>query len=154
MLHDRRSAIQVSITTSASGCAERELTIFIPFTQLRLTQRSIAHAEWLCSGLPASIHVVRVMQVPYPLDLDHPAVAPDAVRSEMEALESELPLKVDLWYSRDWMDGFLRAIPDSSLVIVTYQRSWLFPNREERLARRLRLAGHRVSTFLEDKRCV
>lgn len=133
-----------------TGLPNPVLEIFIPFTTLHNAQRSVRHAEWLCSGLDAHLRILRVVEVPYPLDIDHPAVARDATREELEALESELPMTAAVWYSRDWAAGFLAALPASAMVILTYQRRLLM-TREEKLSRALKRAGHRVSMFLEEK---
>jgi hypothetical protein len=151
MLREMHGGAESPILASPRSSEQHKLNVFVPFTTERSARQSIAHAQWLCSGLDACIHIVRVVQVPYPLDLDRPAVSPEAFCAQMRVLECELPLRVDLWYSPDWTNGFLSAIPLHALVIVTFGRTWLFPSCEERLARALKRAGRRVSTFLEDK---
>lgn len=137
-------------TQRPEASPEYPLQIFIPFTTFENTQRSIEHAEQLCSGLSALIRIIRTQQVPYPLDLDHPAMAESTAQMEMSRLESGLPITAEMWLCRDSVSGLLKALPPSSLVILTYRRKLLL-TREERLGRALKRAGHRVSMFLQEK---
>jgi hypothetical protein len=46
-------------------------------------------------------------------------------------------------YTRDWLDGFRKALPPRSLVFLATKHRW-WPTREKRLARALLKAGHHV----------
>lgn len=124
----------------------------IPFTTVQNVQLAIRRAETLLAGLEGNLHVVRVIVVPYPLDVDRPAVSRELVQQELNQLQSDLPLTASLWFSREWIAGFAQALPASSLVVLAYRKT-LLPGREQKLARALKRGGHRVSIFQEDRSC-
>lgn len=124
------------------------LEVVIPFTTLQDAQRSVQDAEWLCSGLHASLRVIRVLAVPYPLDLDRPLISEAAAGAEMNRLRSDLPMRGEIWCCREWVAGFLSAIPARSLVILTCRTHWFF-SAEKNLCRALKKSGHRVFALRE-----
>jgi hypothetical protein len=129
--------------TSPDTAVSKPLEVFIPFANMRSAQASILQAERLCSGLNVSIRVVRVIQVPYPLALDQPAVACATTESQMAALRSSLPLRIEIWLSREPTQTLLETIPKDALVLLSHApRFWR--TQEEKLACALRKSGRQV----------
>lgn len=75
---------------STSPPAEEALTIAMPYATLQHRQRGIHRRERLCSGLNASLRIIRVLAIPYSLDLDCPPMHESAARSKIACLESDL----------------------------------------------------------------
>jgi hypothetical protein len=143
------SVSKIEVQGSSSG--DRALEVAIPFIDLPGTQNTIFEAERLCSGLNAVLQVIRVLPVPFPLDVDHPPVATSAVARELQTLRSELPMSVNICLSREWIDGMLAIIPEHSLVVMTYKRR-LWMTRQQKLARALRKEGRQVTMILESRK--
>jgi hypothetical protein len=120
------------------------LELAIPFTNMLSVQQSIDHAEHLCSGLNAFIRVIRIVRVPYPLDLEHPPVTQASVVSQLSALSSSLPLRIEIWLAREWIPTLLTAMPSDALVLMTY-RHRIWRTKEENVACALKRAGCQVS---------
>jgi hypothetical protein len=60
------------------------------------------------------------------------------------AEQSELPVTVELVVARSRDEGYRRALPHPSTVLLGTRKHW-WRTCEERLARALTRAGHRVS---------
>jgi hypothetical protein len=115
----------------------------VPFTTSSLTQLALDAADRMGAGLDASIRLIRVQVVPYPLDLAQTPVACDFIRGELSLLHSELPLSEEIRLARDSAEGLKGALRKGSVVVVAYHRRvWITP--QERLAASLRRAGYQV----------
>lgn len=143
--------VSAAATCGASGCAEPALDVVIPFTTVVSVQRSIAFAEGLCSGLPAVIRIVRVVIVPYPLDLHHGTVSTEVLISQMSVLQSSLPLAIDIRFSRSLMPALMDALTARSLVLLTSKRRCMRRTQEQKIARALNTTGRQVSLMQEEK---
>jgi hypothetical protein len=119
------------------------IEVVIPFTGMAATQAALWQADRLCSGLNASIRIVRVLLVPYPLDLDHPPSSVSFAAEQLATLTCELTLKLDIRLSRERVPALLDAVTDRSLVLLVSKRR-LWRTKEERLARALNRRGYPV----------
>jgi hypothetical protein len=129
---------RVSVDRSA-----RRIEVVIPFTTVRQVQLGLRQAEQLCCGLDAIAHVIRVVVVPFPLDLDRPAISLTAAERQMASLRCHLPMTLTLTLSRDLLQGMISAVPEQPLfVLVSKRRFWR--TKEQKLARSLRCAGFEV----------
>ena len=101
------------------------IEVVIPFTSMRQAQAGLRDAEQLCSGLDVCVRVVRVVIVPFPLDLDHPPAPVSSIVDEMLALRCDLPLALDILVSRDGMPALMAALSSRALVLLTTRaRLW------------------------------
>jgi hypothetical protein len=91
----------------------------------------------------ASVRIVRVLVVPYPLSLDAPAVPVSFAAGQMKLLRCHLPVTLDIRLSRDRIAGLLSAVGDRPMILLVSRRRWWRTN-EERLAATLKRAGKDV----------
>lgn len=120
-----------------------ELDLVVPFTTPELTRVALDAANRMGDGLNATVRLVKVQVVPYPLDLTQPPVHIDFLRSQLSRFESELLVAGEVRLARDFEAGLASTLgPDSVVLLASGKRLWR--TRNERLAASLRRAGHKV----------
>jgi hypothetical protein len=129
----------------STGSGAEQASLFVPYTNDLLTRTALQAAATLAKGLSARITLIVVSLVPFPCELDCPQVAPGHLRRRMGMLiaASSVDANITVVYAREQMTGLRHAIGDGSLVLLAAKRRpWR--TAEERLARKLREAGHTV----------
>jgi hypothetical protein len=142
----RRTAVVAGSGGSNDGA--RQLQLVIPYTTSELTRTALDAAPKLARELDAEATLIAVHVVPFPCPLDRPTVDPDCLRRKLLAVakSAAIPVRAVLVYARDWETGFQRVLKPGSLILVaTNRRVWR--TAEEKLARRLALAGHSVAVL-------
>ena len=120
-----------------------ELDLVVPITTPELTRVALDAANRMGDGLNATLRLVKVQVVPYPLELTQPPVHIDFLRSQMARFQSELPVAREIRLAREFDAGLLGTLgPDSVVILASGKRLWR--SRNERLAASLRRAGHKV----------
>jgi hypothetical protein len=122
---------------------EAELDLVIPFTTPELTRSALDAANRMGGGLNATLRLVKVQVVPFPLSLDQSPVYVDFLRDQLMHFQSELPVAGEIRLSREFEAGLRGTLGrDSVVILATAKRLWR--TRNERLAASLRRAGHKV----------
>jgi hypothetical protein len=122
---------------------EAELDLVVPFTTPELTRAALDAANRMGAGLNATLRLVKVQVVPFPLDLDQSPVYIDFLKDQMAQFESDLPVAGEIRLAREFEAGLLATLGRESVVILaTPKRPWR--TRNEHLAATLRRAGHKV----------
>ncbi|HEX4133560.1 MAG TPA: hypothetical protein VHY84_02980 [Bryobacteraceae bacterium] len=140
-------------TQISSGSVEQErhqaeLDLVVPFTTPDLTRSALNAADRMGGELNASLRLVKVQVVPYPLQIDQPPVYLEFLKNQLAQFRSELPMTNEVRLSRESEAGLLGALKrDSIVVLATRRRPWR--TRNERLAAKLRRAGHKVVLIYE-----
>jgi hypothetical protein len=117
------------------------LDLVVPFTTPALTQAALDAANQMGTGLNASIRLVKVQVVPFPMDLNQSPVALDFVREQMRHFRSELETQPEIRLAREHTPGLVGTLRPNSVVVIAYRkRPWR--TREERLAGALWKAGY------------
>jgi|HubBroStandDraft_5_1064220.scaffolds.fasta_scaffold328249_2 hypothetical protein len=131
--------------SSADGIAEGSLEVVVVHTSIPGTLSSLRRAAELADGLAASIRLLVLTTVPYPLVLESPQVPVAFTRRRFTtvACEARVDTVVDIRLGRDRMSMLEAALKPRSLVVLERQRSW-WPNRSHKLAKRLERLGHQV----------
>ena len=120
-----------------------ELDLVVPFTTPGLTRAALAAAGRMGAGLNASVRLIRVQVVPYPMLPDQSPVCVEFLKEQMSALRCDLPVAREIRLARSVEDGLLGTLAGESVaVLATRKRPW--KSRNERLAAALRRAGHTV----------
>lgn len=120
-----------------------ELDLVVPFTTPELTRAALDAANRMGAGLNASLRLVKVQVVPFPLDLGQSPVYVDFLKKQLEQFESALPAAGEVRLARDFEEGLEGTLdPGSVVVLATRKRPWR--TRTERLAASLRKVGHKV----------
>jgi len=133
------------------GCLEvdegsSELEIVVPYTGPESTAAALARAEVLTVGFTARVQLIAVHTLPYPV----PFVCPSLVHAHLVEQLLELAtgcaliVQPQVVLARDRMDGFRYAIKPCSTVLVASRRH-MWRTQEEKLARCLADAGHKVA---------
>src|SRR5579862_4253566 len=133
----KHAAFEVIEQTQSDG----GLDLVVPFTTPKLTQAAIDAANQMGAGLNASIRLVKVQVVPFPMDLNQSPVALDFVREQMEHFRSELETAPEICLAREEAPALMSTLKPNSVVVIAHRkRPWR--TREERLAERLWNAGY------------
>jgi hypothetical protein len=132
---------QASETAPERTVEVAELDLVTPFTTPELTRAAIAVAERLGRDLRAAIRLVKLQVVPYAVESS--TVPLSFLKAQMGAFRSTLPLHPHIIFTRDSEADLLRALhTDSIVILASKSRPW--PTPIERMALKLRRAGHRV----------
>jgi hypothetical protein len=122
-----------------------DLQVVIPHRTPELTRAALKYSANLATDLNVRLRLIDVHVVPYGVAIDTPTVSPKHLvrRLRQLAQESSLPVSAEVVYARDWEQGFRRSLAPGSLIVMAMRRSW-WPNKDKRLAARLRNLGHQV----------
>jgi hypothetical protein len=121
------------------------LDVAVVFTSADATIAALKKAGALASRLSARILLLVPQIVPYPLPLESPPVLIDFSKKRFQTSATESPVEtiVRVFLCRDRLETLSKVLKPHSLVVVGGRRRW-WPTAEERLAIRLRRAGHEV----------
>jgi len=122
---------------------EAELDLVVPFTTPELTRVALDAANRMGGGLNATLRLVKVQVVPFPLDLGQSPVYIDFLKNQLAQFQSELPVAGEIRLSREFEAGLLSTLGrDSVVILAARKRPWR--TRNESLAATLRRTGHKV----------
>jgi hypothetical protein len=123
----------------------RNLEVVVLFTTERATEQAMETASKLAHGLNARLRLLAPQVVPFPLDLDKPAVRTTWITARLRdfASHAHQQVTVDIRLCRDADEAIGRAIRPGETVVLGAPRRW-WPTSEQRTAARLRAAGHHV----------
>ena len=129
-----------------AAAAGQHIEIVAPYTEWSLSKAVLKRAESLIAGLNATIHLIAVHTVPYPLPFCCPSATHAHLVEQLLDLASGCPFAVDaqVLLARYEDDGFRGMLKPGSVVLIgTHKRLW--KTREEKLAQRLAREGHKVA---------
>ena len=138
-----RENIQKEYEAIGSANQTAELDLVVPFTTPELTRVAVDAANRMGAGLNATLRLVKVQVVPYPMDLYQSPVHIDFLKSQLARIPSELPVASEIRLARELEAGLLDTLTSNSVVILA-ARKRLWRTRSEHLAASLRRAGHKV----------
>lgn len=130
----------------------RKLEVFVLFTDIPATLAALRTAAQLAHGLAASIRLLVLQIVPYPLPLTEP---PRNLRflagrfrtvvdsCSFETASRSVDTTAGIVLCRDACDALNTRLGQSAVVVIGRRSRW-WPHREDRWARHLRAAGHHV----------
>jgi hypothetical protein len=121
------------------------LGVIVVFTTVESTVHALRKAGALATRLNAHITLVVPQVVPFPLPLTSPPVLLDFSERRFRVIAAESPVQttVRLYLCRDQMETLATVLEPNSLIVLGARRRW-WPTAEDRLARKLRRAGHQV----------
>jgi hypothetical protein len=121
------------------------LDIVVPYTTPWLTRLALKRAEELSLELPARIRVVRMLTVPFPLDLQHPTVSLDILREQTRQVARGIKgAEIVLFLTRDPKIALLKNLRPGSIVVIASKKRW-WRTEQERLERICARHGHQVA---------
>jgi len=135
-------------TRPAGHGAGRDLHIAVVFTSVEATLAALEEAGNLAHSLSARIRLIVPQVVPYPLPLESPPVLLqfNENRFRVIASRSAVETSVQIYLCRDRLETLISVLRAGAIVVLAGRKrtSLWWPTRDERLARRLRLAGYEV----------
>jgi hypothetical protein len=137
-----------TLETVAPGA---DIEIVVPYTEWALAEGVLKRAAVLTAGLKATIRLIAVHALPYPLPFHCPASAHAHLVEQLVDLASRSPVRVEpqVVLARYHEDGFRHVLKPASVVLIgAHKRLW--PTREEKLARTLARDGHQVALLYID----
>jgi hypothetical protein len=125
--------------------AQSALEITVLYTNVGPTLTALRRAAFLARDLGATIRILNVRIVPYPLPLEHPPVDRDVLSRNISTLADGLPIptRIQICFGRDVADSILQSLSPNSIVIVGASTRW-WRTKEQRLARQISRHGHQV----------
>jgi hypothetical protein len=136
------------VTVEESACTTAQtglLDIVVPYTTPRLTRLALREAEELALKLPSRIRLLRMLAVPFPLDLRQPPVALDIVREQTRQVARGIPAEeIVLFLTRDPEETLLKTLRPGSIVVIASKKRW-WRTAQERLQRICERHGHQVA---------
>jgi hypothetical protein len=132
--------------------APAPLEVIVLFTDIASTLCALRTAGELAQGLAGRIRLLGLQRVPYPLPLEEPPVAlPFLDRCFRRLFGSCLEeagghgvdMIADIRLCRDAWETLRTGLAPHSVVVIGKRTRW-WPEPEDRLARKLRAAGHHV----------
>ena len=132
----------------AEDGAGPDLKIAVVFTSVEPTLAALQEAGSLANSLGARITLIVPQVVPYPLPLESPPVLLqfNANRFRAIASRSAVETSVQIYLCRDRLETLISVLSAGAIVVLAGRKrtSPWWPTKDERLARRLRLAGYEV----------
>src|SRR5580658_1416400 len=122
------------------------IEVVVPFTEWAVTEAVMNRAAAFTANLNASLMLIAVHTVPYPMPFGCPALVHARLVDQLIDLASRCPLPVNpqVVLARTCEEGFRHALkPESTVLLGTRRRFW--KTSEERLAITLARDGHHVA---------
>ena len=120
------------------------LEIVVLHSEAKETVGALKMAADLASGL-ASVRLLAIQQVPYPLPLDAPPVSVEFLEKRFSNMTSEAGVDacIDIRLCRDARAVLESGLDSRAVIVIGGRRRW-WPTAATRLARRLERLGHQV----------
>ena len=136
----------VTVKESANTAGEAGLLdIVVPYTTPRLTRLALREAQELTLKLPSRIRLLRMLTVPYPLDLRYPPVTLDVLREQTRQVARGIAAtEIVLFLTRNPEQSLLKSMRPGSIVVIASEKRW-WRTAQERLQRMCERNGHQVA---------
>jgi hypothetical protein len=138
--------VMVTVKESASTAGEAGLLdIVVPYTTPQLTRLALREAQELALKLRARIRVLRMVAVPFPLDLRYPPFSLDVLREQTRQVARGIQAaEMVVFLTRDPEGSLLKILRPGSIVVIASERRW-WRTAQERLQRTCERHGHQVA---------
>ncbi len=138
--------LMVTVEESSRPVAETGvLDIVVPYTTSRLTRLALREAQELALKLPSRIRVLRMLSVPFPVDLRYPPFSLDILREQTRQVARGIAAaEMVLFLTRDPEGSLLKTLRPGSIVVLASEKRW-WRTAQERLQRICERHGHQVA---------
>jgi hypothetical protein len=144
---DLEEPISISAADAEPLCisAASGLSVFVVFTSNNWTLKALEKAHEVARPLGAAIAVIALQVVPFPLPLDEPPIPIEFMVRHLEEKSSEFSEKivVSAYLCRDPLAALKNILTPDCPAVMSIRKKW-WPNRDERLAGKLRRAGYEI----------
>jgi hypothetical protein len=126
--------------------------VTVLYTNVRATLAALRRAASLARDLGATIRILNIRTVPYPLPLDKPPVDREVVARNISTLADgqPIPTRIEICFGRDVVESLLQSLSPNSIVLVGSKSRW-WENKERKLAKQLARHGHQIILVAERK---
>jgi hypothetical protein len=126
--------------------------VTVLYTNIRETLAALRRAASLARDLGATIRILNVRTVPYPLPLDKPPVDREVVARNISTIADgqPIPTRIEICFGRDVLESLLQSLSPNSIVLVGMRTRW-WPTKEQKLAQQLARHGHQLILVAERK---
>src|SRR5580692_11669278 len=141
-----RGQLQIDPPMIETGGQYGPIEIVVPFTEWAVTEVVMQRAAVFAAKLNASLMLLAVHTLPYPMAFGCPALVHAHLVDQLIDLASQcrLPVNPQVVLARSCEEGFRHALnPASTVLLGTRRRLW--KTSEERLAAALANDGHHVA---------
>jgi hypothetical protein len=130
---------------SPAEIAPPALSVTVLYTSVHPTLWALRRAALLACDLGATIRILNVRAVPYPLPLNKPPADRETLARNIRTLANgqPIPTHIEICHGRDILDSLLQSLSPSSIVLIGVKRTW-WPSKERRWAKQLSRHGHHV----------
>ena len=138
--------LMVTVEESARPVPEAGvLDIVVHYTTSRLTRLALREAHELALKLPSRIRVLRMLSVPFPVDLRYPPFSLDILREQTRQVARGIAAaEVLLLLTRDPEQTLLKIMHPGSIVVIASKKRW-WRTAQERLQMLCERNGHQVA---------
>jgi hypothetical protein len=121
------------------------LPVTVVYTTVAATLAALRRAGELAQQLDARIRIVVPHVVPYPLPIDRPHIDPSFKVRHFRTIsvDGAIETNIDVCLCRDPYKAIMQSVCPQSVVLIGGRKRW-WRTREQRLAKRLSIAGHHV----------
>jgi len=140
MVRETESAVGREISRDTS-----KIVITVLFTSQASTARALDAAIRLAKGFDTTIEIVVPEVVPFPLELDHPAIDTGILLRQVCELTNGVPVEtaVHLCLGRE-VEQILATVMKANSIVVIGEREPFWLGKYHRLSESLRARGHHV----------
>lgn len=145
-------SILQEIRNPGEAACDLAMEVHVLFTDVPATLGALRTAAQLAQGLTARIRLLLVETIPFPRPLDSPARDVRFLERQFRTLVDSYPGETfgrsvvtvaEIVLCRDRWDALHRKLPQNSVIVIGKRSGW-WPQSADRLAKKLRLAGHHV----------
>jgi hypothetical protein len=138
-------ALERGLVAPDSEDAPSPLRISVVFTDFKGTTAALRQAARMSAGLDASIDVIVIQVVPFPLPLVKPPVPVAFTVKKLRQLETKTGIEpsIHVYVCRDQVETLLRVLQPGAPVVIGKSEGHFF-TKTPRLIRSLRRNGHDV----------
>jgi hypothetical protein len=121
----------------------RPFPIHVLVTDLRTASAALCCAVELATDLGAETQILVPQVVPYPLDLEYPAIALEFTCKQLQMLAGSAGADpyIYVYLCRDVVDLLRVLLPERAIVVLSAPKRWASLTKAGRLARALKRQG-------------
>jgi hypothetical protein len=138
-----RGILPTAVVETFEATKDRLLPIHVLVTDLQSASAALHCAVRLAADLGAETRVLVPQVVPYPLDLEYPAISLEFTCKQLQMLAASAGADpyIYVYLCRDAIDLLRVLLPERAIVVLSAPQRWSFLTKAGRIARALKRQG-------------
>lgn len=138
-----RGILPSAVVEPFETAKNRLLPIHVLVTDLQTASAAFHRAVELATDLRAETQILVPQVVPYPLDLEYPAIALEFTCKQLQILAGSAGADpyIHVYLCRDVIDLLRVLLPERAIVVLPVPKRWSFLTKAGRIARALQRQG-------------